>query len=101
MTPLDCKSAREHLHDHVSGELSSAPAGGVQSHLDACPDCTQAFARFKNLRGAVKRAASTEPVPATLKAQVLQSLRAAPARAGWLDWLRRPAFVMALLLLAV
>lgn len=84
---MDCTSAREQLHDYVSGELAASQSTLVDGHLTGCPDCARAFGRWGQFRRAVHTAGAAQPTPPILRARVVERLRdarPAPAFRGWL-----------------
>jgi len=84
---MDCTSAREQLHDYLSGELAANQAAIVDGHLSDCPECARAFGRWGQFRRAVRHAGAEQPSAPLLRARIVERLRdarPAPAFRGWL-----------------
>lgn len=99
---MDCKAARERLHDYLSRELGDAETAVVEGHLGACPDCRGAFERWQKFRAAVRRAGQQVEVPAGFGAMLSGRLRDSPPRpvgSGWLSGLRLAPLLAAVIVL--
>src|SRR5687767_7879148 len=84
MTP---HAESEVLSAYLDGELESAAAASVETHLGECPDCA---ARLEGLQETVAslRRLERPPLPEAVTRglrQRLQRERERPRRAGWLD----------------
>jgi mycothiol system anti-sigma-R factor len=67
---MDCKHAANYMHAHLDRELDPVTAAGVESHLQTCAACSQAYATQAALRTAVKRKTSYYTAPETLAARI-------------------------------
>jgi mycothiol system anti-sigma-R factor len=67
---MDCKHAANYMHAHLDRELDPVTAAGVESHLQTCPTCAQAYATQTALRTAVKQKAAYYAAPETLEARI-------------------------------
>jgi len=63
---VSCEMSMERIHALLDGELPSAAASEVESHVRACPSCAAAYARFRSLRSALRSEALTFAPPAAL-----------------------------------
>lgn len=67
---MNCSSARRFLYAFADGELSVKDNCEVLDHLKMCRDCARIVADQQALRGALRRAMTSEPVPAGLQGRV-------------------------------
>lgn len=96
---MDCKTARLLLEFARPMELAGNDADALQQHLARCPECAalaQSEQQFDEQMGPAMR---NVPVPAGLRARLLDRL-ARERRRGRRRWLARGAAVAAALLLA-
>lgn len=76
---MSCGQA-QWLHGYFDGELDAARAAEFESHLQACPACTQALAAQEELRRSLGAADLYARAPASLRARVRAGLQ--PSSAG-------------------
>ena len=74
MTP-HCRALVEEFSRHLDGELTAARRRQLERHLAACDCCEELAARLR-LTVAACRAASADPMPATVKARARARVRA-------------------------
>ena len=72
---MSCPIPTERIHALLDGELTSAAASEVESHVRACPSCAAAYGRLRSLRSALRSEALAYAPPAAL----LERVRAAVA----------------------
>src|SRR5450432_2990985 len=85
----------EMLPDLAAGLASATPE--VNDHLRACSACTETLAEFRKTMTLLDEWQTPEPSPyfdTRLQARLREEM-ARPA-AGWLSWMRRPAWAMSL-----
>lgn len=80
-----CRQRSDDLAAMALGGLDPADAVAVQAHVDGCPACAAALARFRAVVSALDRAdpgrlVAAEPPPAGLDARVLAALDVERAR---------------------
>lgn len=102
---MDCRSARERLHDYLGHELDASDTHVIDGHLRVCPSCKSVFERGEKFRMTVRRAGKQVAVPPGLRAAVQSRLREAhsrPAPSAWLTGRRlAPALAALVLMTAV
>lgn len=97
---MNCNEFRDHLMDMVTSNEGPAEA---RAHADACGACAAELASFRQTMSMLDEwtaPADTSPYFMTRLRARMREEEAAPAR-GWLAWIRRPAFAVALMLLMV
>src|ERR1700675_1433597 len=97
---MDCKHIQELLPDLAAGMEASTPE--VQKHLASCKACSTQLQDFQKTMALLDEWQAPEPSPyfdTRLQARLREEM-ARPASgglsAGWLGWLRRPAWAMSL-----
>lgn len=68
-----CRDAVEALYEYLDGELTDAKRERIQSHLDGCGPCFEAYDFEAELRLVVK-AHCEESVPDELRSRILEAL---------------------------
>jgi anti-sigma factor RsiW len=89
---MDCRDAKEKLLESFDGALSPDDRHQLESHLAACPECTE----FNNLLNALDvglREAITAPRLSAGFRTALQAKIERQSRGLWLDWLPDAAYV--------
>jgi anti-sigma factor RsiW len=99
---MNCKDVRENLMDVLAQE-QAAPE--VLAHLRQCSACTAEVEGLRKTMALLDEWEAPEPSPyflTRLKAHAREEQEKAPARAGLLAWLRKPALAgsLAAMLLA-
>jgi hypothetical protein len=90
---MNCETVKRDLSLFLYGELTLEEEQALQDHVEACLGCRKALEAEKLLHQALDER-ELEP-PATLLVRCRQDLSrrlqsGAPARGGWLAWLRQP-----------
>jgi mycothiol system anti-sigma-R factor len=70
----DCANSLKELYAFLDGELTSDLRGHIQSHLDGCPPCYEAFDFEAELRIVIS-ARCRDQVPDDLRDRVADALR--------------------------
>ena len=92
---MKCNQIRELLPDLAAGIGASAPE--VENHIASCADCAAHLRDLQKTMALLDEWQAPEPSPyfdTRLQARLREEM-ARPA-AGWLSWLRRPAWAMSL-----
>ena len=92
---MNCNQIRELLPDLAAGRGASAPE--VENHIASCADCAAHLRDLQKTMALLDEWQAPEPSPyfdTRLQARLREEM-ARPA-AGWLSWLRRPAWAMSL-----
>lgn len=92
---MNCTQIRELLPDLAAGMDASTPE--VEKHIASCGACAAHLRDLKNTMALLDEWQAPEPSPyfdTRLQARLREEM-ARPA-AGWLSWLRRPAWAMSL-----
>jgi len=100
---MNCKDIRETLPDVAIGAAVLTPE--LNTHLSHCDECAGKFAELQATMALLDEWTVPEPSPyfdVRLQAKLREAREQAPARMGWLQWFRKPAFsIAATILLAV
>jgi mycothiol system anti-sigma-R factor len=70
----DCANSLKELYAFLDGELTADLRGHIQSHLDGCPPCYEAFDFEAELRIVIS-ARCRDQVPDELRDRVAEALR--------------------------
>jgi hypothetical protein len=92
---MNCNEIRELLPDLAAGIDTSTPE--VEKHIASCTACATLLADFQKTMALLDEWQTPEPSPyfdTRLHARLREEM-ARPA-AGWLNWMRRPAWAMSL-----
>ena len=92
---MKCNQIRELLPDLAAGIGASTPE--VENHVASCADCAAHLRDLQQTMALLDEWQAPEPSPyfdTRLQARLREEM-ARPA-AGWLSWLRRPAWAMSL-----
>jgi hypothetical protein len=92
---MNCNEIRELLPDLAAGMGGGTPE--VEKHIAACATCAAKLQGFRQTMALLDEWQAPEPSPyfdTRLQARLREEI-ALPS-AGWLPWLRRPAWAMAL-----
>jgi hypothetical protein len=92
---MNCNEVRELLPDLAAGIDADTPE--VEKHIASCPACAAKLQGFQQTMALLDEWQAPEPSPyfdTRLQARLREEMTR-PA-AGWLHWLRRPAWAMAL-----
>jgi hypothetical protein len=92
---MNCNEIRELLPDLAAGIDADTPE--VETHIASCPTCAAKLQGFQQTMALLDEWQAPEPSPyfdTRLQARLREEMTR-PA-AGWLHWLRRPAWAMAL-----
>jgi anti-sigma factor (TIGR02949 family) len=73
---LDCGTVVRRLFDYLDGELSSEREAAMRSHLAVCARCYPHYDFERRFLEALAATREDRPAPETLRARVLESLRA-------------------------
>jgi len=94
---MDCNQIRELLPDLAAGMDASTPEPEVEKHIASCAACATHLRDLQKTMALLDEWKAPEPSPyfdTRLQARLREEM-ARPA-AGWLNWLRRPAWAMSL-----
>jgi predicted anti-sigma-YlaC factor YlaD len=92
---MNCNEVRELLPDLAAGMGAGTPE--VEEHIAACAACAAKLQGFRQTMALLDQWQAPEPSPyfdTRLQARLREEMARSPA--GWLHWLRRPAWAMAL-----
>jgi hypothetical protein len=70
-----CGSIRQYLDSYLSNELLVETVTEVVRHLESCEACSRDLESRRRVRNALQRAVANRPVPDSVRADVLRSLR--------------------------
>ncbi len=97
-----CERIRQHLDSYLSNELLVETACQVVRHLESCEACSRDLESRMRVRDALQRAVANRPVPDSVRADVLRSLRESrrksPLRARVTRWAVGVASIACILL---
>jgi len=88
---MDCKTARNLLEAYLDNELDRATARALETHADACPDCSAELGRLDELRRALRDQALRYHAPASLQQRIRMAAAAGNARRTLPAWMRLAA----------
>ena len=94
---MECDQIRELLPDLAAGMDASTPEPEVEKHIASCDACATHLRDLQKTMALLDEWQAPEPSPyfdTRLQARLREEM-ARPA-AGWLHWLRRPAWAMSL-----
>jgi predicted anti-sigma-YlaC factor YlaD len=96
---MNCNQIRELLPDITTSAGMDAATPEVENHIASCAACAAHLREFQKTMALLDEWQAPEPSPyfdARLEARLSEERREEMARpaAGWLGWLRRPAWVM-------
>ena len=97
---MRCNEIRELLPDLAAG--ITAAGSDVNDHLRDCSDCGAKLEDFRKTMALLDEWQAPEPSPyfdTRLKARLREESAKPPS--GWLDWLRRPALAVSLVVILV
>ena|SRR5438128_8022716 len=83
---MSCAEMRVLLHGMLDHELDLADSIRVETHMQACRDCTTEYRRQGALRAAIRRSEPRYRAPHDLRARVITAIRLqtdVPCRAPW------------------
>jgi anti-sigma factor (TIGR02949 family) len=83
---MSCAEMRVLLHGMLDHELDLADAVRVETHMQACQDCTAEYRRQGALRAAIRRSEPRYRAPHDLRVRVITAIQLqtdAPGRAPW------------------
>ena len=96
-----CERMRQQLDSYLSNELLVETASEVMRHLESCGSCSRDLESRMRVRDALQRAVANRPVPDSVHADVLRSLRESqprsfvrPSATRWAVGLASIAFVL-------
>jgi Putative zinc-finger len=96
-----CELMRQYLDSYLSNELLVETASEVVRHLESCESCSRDLESRMRVRDALQRAVVNRPVPDSVRADVLRSLRESqprsfvrPSATPWAIGLACIAFVL-------
>jgi len=75
-----CELIRQYLDSYLSNELLVETASEVVRHLESCESCSRDLESRTRVRDALQRAVVNRPVPESVRADVLRSLRESQPR---------------------
>src|SRR5580692_8773289 len=97
---MKCEAVREMMMDAVTGAGEADPR--MREHLSGCPACASKLEELQKTMALLDEWQAPEPSPyfdTRLQSRLREEM-ARPASgwlsAGWLNWLRRPAWAMSL-----
>jgi predicted anti-sigma-YlaC factor YlaD len=96
---MNCKEVREHLLDLVVAEPGP---GKLRDHMKACAACTDELNSMRQTMALLdewQAPADTSPYFTTRLRARLREEQAQPA--GWLQWFRKPALAVSLMVLMI
>jgi predicted anti-sigma-YlaC factor YlaD len=94
---MDCNQIRELLPDLAAGVDASTPEPEVEKHIASCAACATHLRDLQKTMALLDEWEAPEPSPyfdTRLQARLREEM--ARPHAGWLNWLRRPAWAMSL-----
>jgi len=94
---MNCNQIRELLPDLAAGMDTSTAEPEVEKHIASCADCAAHLRDLQKTMALLEEWQAPEPSPyfdTRLQARLREEM-ARPA-AGWLNWLRHPAWAMSL-----
>jgi len=99
---MDCREALPLLHEYLDGDLESANASALQSHLSGCSGCAARLRSYERTEALV-RVLERPQTPPDLTASIMAALPPqSRSRRSWARWLRRhPAATAAAAFLVV
>ncbi len=96
-----CELIRQYLDSYLSNELLVETASEVVRHLESCESCSRDLESRMRVRDALQRAVVNRPVPDSVHADVLRSLRESrprsfmrPSTTRWAIGLASIAFIL-------
>jgi len=96
-----CELMRKYLDSYLSNELLVETASEVMHHLENCESCSRDLESRMRVRDALQRAVVNRPVPESVRADVLRSLRESqprsftrPSATRWAIGLASIAFIL-------
>jgi anti-sigma factor (TIGR02949 family) len=75
-----CERIRQQLDSYLSNEILVETASEVVRHLEGCEACSRDLGSRMRVRDALQRAVANRPVPESVRAEVLRSLRESQPR---------------------
>src|SRR5262245_59493286 len=97
---MNCKDVRENLIELLAEAPDAPPADPkIAEHVRQCNDCAHELDALRQTMALMDEWEAPEPSPyflVRLNAHVREEQNKAPARAGVLGWLRRPAMAVSL-----
>ena len=97
---MNCNEIRELMPDLAAGLMT--PSSEIENHLQACGTCTAELGEFRRTMALLDEWKAPEPSPyfdVRLQARLRED--AANQSAGWLQWFRKPAFAIPLMIAMV
>jgi anti-sigma factor RsiW len=94
---MNCNQIRELLPELAAGMDAATPEPEVEKHIASCAACAAQLREFQKTMTLLDEWQTPEPSPyfdTRLQARLREEM-ARPA-AGWLSWMRRPAWAMSL-----
>ena len=96
-----CELIRQYLDSYLSNELLVETSSEVVRHLESCESCSRDLESRMRVRDALQRAVVNRPVPESVRADVLRSLRESqprsfmrPSTTRWAIGLASIAFIL-------
>jgi anti-sigma factor RsiW len=99
---MNCKQIRELLPDLAAGMDASPPTPEVEKHIASCAECAAHLRDLQKTMALLDEWQAPDPSPyfdTRLQARLREEMARPTAgwlSAGWLSWLRRPAWAMSL-----
>ena len=75
-----CQEAVAELYSYLDGALTEERLLVIQSHLQSCGDCDEAYDFEAELKMVIARRCSTEEVPESLRIRIMETLRISTTR---------------------
>ena len=97
----NCEDIRELMPDLAAG--LGEPGSEVKTHLQSCADCTAKLEDFRRTMALLDEWKAPEPSPyfdTRLQAKLREEMAKQQSK-GWLQWLRRPALAVSLMICMV
>ena len=94
---MNCNQIRELLPDLAGGMDASTPEPEVEKHIASCAACATHLRDLQKTMALLDEWQAPEPSPyfdTRLQARLREEM--ARPHAGWLNWLRRPAWAMSI-----
>jgi len=94
---MDCNQIRELMPDLAAAAGMDASTPEVEKHIASCDDCAARLRDLQKTMALLDEWKAPEPSPyfdTRLQARLREEM--ARPHAGWLSWLRRPAWAMSL-----
>ncbi|GAA4072660.1 mycothiol system anti-sigma-R factor [Nonomuraea sp. NPDC050663] len=70
----DCREVLDLVYNYLDGELDDSSSDEIRVHLDECSPCLKEYDLDKAVKALVAKHCGCDPVPADLRAKVLDRI---------------------------